>query len=196
MWEASISDLSPGLGQHFQVKQNGQPLTYAEVLRLWAGSAPFRDFFIETLWQTPYPACFWETPPIDIEQVSRRFEFVLGPSPLLNQVRPEAEIFREQFQNSPPGDLVLSFDNLGGDARLVVPRPLQADDDYAHLISFLQNAPRDQMHALWQRVGEEAQKMLNSQTRWISTAGLGVYWLHVRLDTRPKYYRYEAYKRV
>ncbi len=28
---------------------------------------------------------------------------------------------------------------------------------------------------------------------WLSTAGHGVAWLHVRLDTRPKYYRYTPY---
>jgi len=28
---------------------------------------------------------------------------------------------------------------------------------------------------------------------WLSTAGLGVSWLHVRLDTRPKYYRHRVY---
>lgn len=29
---------------------------------------------------------------------------------------------------------------------------------------------------------------------WLSTSGLGVYWLHVRLDTRPKYYNHDEYK--
>lgn len=29
---------------------------------------------------------------------------------------------------------------------------------------------------------------------WLSTSGLGVYWLHMRLDRRPKYYTYEPFK--
>jgi uncharacterized protein DUF6940 len=29
---------------------------------------------------------------------------------------------------------------------------------------------------------------------WVSTAGMGVPWLHVRLDTRPTYYRHAAYR--
>ena len=29
---------------------------------------------------------------------------------------------------------------------------------------------------------------------WISTAGLGVPWVHVRLDRRPKYYQYDRYR--
>jgi len=33
-----------------------------------------------------------------------------------------------------------------------------------------------------------------SRRTWLSTSGLGVGWLHVRLDSRPKYYTYEPYK--
>jgi hypothetical protein len=29
---------------------------------------------------------------------------------------------------------------------------------------------------------------------WLSTAGAGVSWLHVRLDDRPKYYGYRPYQ--
>ena len=29
---------------------------------------------------------------------------------------------------------------------------------------------------------------------WVSTSGLGVYWLHVRLDSYPKYYQHAPYK--
>jgi hypothetical protein len=29
---------------------------------------------------------------------------------------------------------------------------------------------------------------------WVSTAGMGVSWLHVRLDNRPKYYGYKPYR--
>ncbi len=29
---------------------------------------------------------------------------------------------------------------------------------------------------------------------WLSTAGAGVSWLHVRLDTRPKYYHHGPYR--
>jgi hypothetical protein len=30
---------------------------------------------------------------------------------------------------------------------------------------------------------------------WVSTSGLAVPWLHLRLDARPKYYGFEPYKR-
>ena len=31
---------------------------------------------------------------------------------------------------------------------------------------------------------------------WVSTAGAGVSWLHVRLDDRPKYYGYQPYRNL
>jgi hypothetical protein len=28
---------------------------------------------------------------------------------------------------------------------------------------------------------------------WLSTSGLGVAWLHIRLDSTPKYYQHQPY---
>ncbi len=36
--------------------------------------------------------------------------------------------------------------------------------------------------------------MIGHTPLWLSTAGGGVAWLHVRLDSRPKYYGYSPYK--
>ncbi|MDF9799652.1 hypothetical protein OKW21_004915 [Catalinimonas alkaloidigena] len=30
----------------------------------------------------------------------------------------------------------------------------------------------------------------------MSTSGLGVYWLHIRLDSRPKYYQFDPYRKL
>jgi len=35
---------------------------------------------------------------------------------------------------------------------------------------------------------------LSDRPLWVSTSGLGVAWLHVRLDARPKYYQYTPYR--
>jgi hypothetical protein len=49
-------------------------------------------------------------------------------------------------------------------------------------------------HALWRTVGKTLQERIAEQPVWLSTAGGGVSWLHVRLDSRPKYYGYHPYK--
>jgi hypothetical protein len=55
-------------------------------------------------------------------------------------------------------------------------------------------APEPQKHALWMLVGVAMQRRLNNRPVWLSTAGAGVSWLHVRLDDRPKYYGYRPYR--
>ena len=35
---------------------------------------------------------------------------------------------------------------------------------------------------------------VNDKPTWLSTAGMGVAWLHVRLDQRPKYYAHRPYR--
>ncbi len=195
MWTHHKTALSPQYGHQYQFFRDEQGLTYAEVLRLWQADEGFRQYFIQLIRDSGLQASFWETPPISVETLERPFEMVLGPSPGLLRVQPEAATFADQFRSHPAHETVLSFANLGGDAELIVPRPLQPTDDYAHLMRFLHNAPPAQVHALWQEVGQRAEALLSPRPRWISTAGMGVYWLHVRIDTRPKYYRYEPYKR-
>ena len=107
---------------------------------------------------------------------------------------PEIDAFREHFARDEDGDGVVAFDNLGGDATLVVPCPLASPDAYAHLAAFVRKAPAPQVHALFRRVAEESLARLSARPLWLSTAGMGVYWLHVRLDARPKYYRHAPYK--
>ena len=40
-----------------------------------------------------------------------------------------------------------------------------------------------------------ADEVGNDVPVWTSTSGLGVYWLHVRLDSRPKYYQHQPFKK-
>ena len=55
-----------------------------------------------------------------------------------------------------------------------------------------------QLHNFWIAVAETFEDQIShfseNQPMWLSTCGTGVYWLHVRLDTRPKYYSYDEYE--
>jgi hypothetical protein len=59
---------------------------------------------------------------------------------------------------------------------------------------FVRQAPPEQIDALWRVVGEKMHSRLNDRPVWLSTAGGGVAWLHVRLDDHPKYYHYREYR--
>ena len=94
---------------------------------------------------------------------------------------------------------MVSFSNLGKDAILIVPCQLarQSPNSYTHLANFIRLGNESQIKALWQEVARQMQKRLKDKQGkkiWISTCGLGVFWLHVRLDTSPKYYSYNPYR--
>jgi hypothetical protein len=90
---------------------------------------------------------------------------------------------------------VVAFANLRGDALLVVPCPAGDAGAYGHLAAFVREAPEAQRDALWREVGEAMARRVGARPVWLSTAGAGVSWLHVRLDDRPKYYGHEPYRR-
>jgi hypothetical protein len=77
---------------------------------------------------------------------------------------------------------------------LVVPRPLAEASAYTHVARFFRFAPRAQQDELLRVLGTVVPTMLSDRPLWLSTAGLGVAWLHVRLDSRPKYYRFDRYR--
>ena len=82
-----------------------------------------------------------------------------------------------------------AFPNLSGDTVLVVPMPKKGKS-YATLKDFVDNAPMKQQQELWKLVAKESPKKQVKKFGkvWISTHGLGVPYLHVRIASQPKYY--------
>jgi len=180
-----------GRCHRYAVLRDGEPLPYLEAIDLWQSSGPFRSFFTAVLSDSPFAAYRWETPPITSGTVTRPFEFVLVDSPGLARTADSAA-FREHFDSDGQGIVV--FENLGGDATMIVPSPRGLNAAYGHLAVFMREAPNDQIHALWKSLGEAVGPRISDRPLWLSTAGGGVAWLHVRLDSRPKYYAYSRYK--
>jgi hypothetical protein len=180
--------------QKYSVTRYGEPIAYCEVLALWRDDASFREFFNGVLVNSSFAAFRWETPSVTRASACRDFEFVLLRSDGLAG-RVDSKAFTEHFKAAKGSDVV-TFQNLGRDATLVVAAPIGDESTYGHLASFVRDAPNSQRHHLWQAVGEAMQKRLNDAPVWLSTAGYGVSWLHVRLDSRPKYYGYAPYKDI
>jgi hypothetical protein len=191
MWGVRTEELSGSRGLRVSVDLGGQPATFADVLRGWQG-ADFRSLFNAQLATVPYTAFRWETPPVTNTTSTRPFEFVLLDSPGLAQ-RPDPEAFAEHFAGAPEAGVVV-FSNLGRDAVLVVPCPAASPSAYGHLAAFVREAPEPQRQALWQAVGAAMARRMGTRPVWLSTAGAGVSWLHVRLDDRPKYYGFGPYR--
>lgn len=116
--------------------------------------------------------------------------------PALIRMPPDPDPFAGNFEAAGPKADVAAFENLGGDAFLVAPTPRAAPDVYPHMAAFSRMAPLGQRHAFWQAVGRAMSEHLADRPLWLSTSGLGVAWLHARLDTRPKYYTFDPYRRL
>ncbi|MGD1704433.1 DUF6940 family protein [Dapis sp. BLCC M229] len=201
MFDASHEILKESRVHKYTVTDNGKPISYAEVLNLWQSDSDFCAFFISLLSESPFSAYRWETPPITKDTLKRQFEFVLLNSPGLAS-NPDKMTFANYFATDDVNNGIVVFENLGKDAILVVPSPIDSNSSlgetlfsaYSHLAAFIRNAPDAQKYALWRIVGETVQQQISDNPLWVSTAGGGVAWLHVRLDSRPKYYGYNLYK--
>ena len=173
----------------YRLFSNGSAVTYRQALSFWQEKPEFTACFTATLVDSRFQTLRWETPPITRDTVDQPFEYVLLDSPWLDGA-PDTRTFSEHYS----GADVVVFPNLGADAMLVVPAPRDKNSAYTHLSTFLRSAPATQINHLWRTLGQVAQARLSDKPMWISTAGGGVAWLHVRLDSYPKYYGHTPYK--
>jgi hypothetical protein len=192
MWSAQSTKLPDACGSRFTVSFGARLATAAEVIQAWQDDAGFRSQFNAWLAESPFTAFRWETPALTAAAMkSQPFEFVLLNSPSLAR-RPDADAFAEHFACAEDG--VATISNLGGDAIMVVPCPLAKVSAYGHIAAFVRLAPDAQRHALWKAIGDAMARRVGVKPVWLSTAGAGVSWLHVRLDDRPKYYAFGPYR--
>ena len=172
----------------------GQALGVGDALAALAGDRDFRDALRRTLAAAPLRAFFWETPPYSRSALARPWAFVLVEAPMLDGVPAEPRAFAEHYA---PDRRAVAFPNLGGDAWLVAPCPGPDSSHCAHLADFTRAVDADTQDAFWQLVGETAvARAGDDRPVWLSTCGTGVYWLHARLDSYPKYYSHDAYRRA
>jgi len=190
-WSSDTDIVDDGV-RRVSLARDGRPLTYAEVLALWQTDESFLAYLIQLLAAAPYRAFLWETPPVTRATVERGFEFVLVDSPALAEFEPDPHAFAPHFAGAGPD--AVTFANLGGDAVLVAPTPGGEPAAYPHLAAFARRAPAAQQRAFWQAVGRAVAARLSDRPLWLSTSGLGIAWLHARLDRWPKYYAYRPYR--
>ena len=191
MWSVRYEELPAGRGLRFHLERASQPASFAEVITAWRTDAEFRAFFNALLARTPFTAFRWETPGVTSDTLSRLLEFVVLDSPDRDR-QPDPDSLATHFRRAESE--AVTFSNLGRDAILVVPCPLADHPAYGHLAAFVRHAPESQRDALWQAVGEAMARRVSDRPVWLSTAGAGVPWLHVRPDDRPTYYGHAPYR--
>lgn len=182
----------PG-GHHFRLSERGNAISVERYLQLLDDDDAFRHWYTSLLVDKGPDGFFWEHPPFTSDSTGDPVEFVVIQSLFLSSLKAERAPFEEHFRANPDQN-VIAFENLGGDALLIVPAPVGPDEIYPHFASFLKDGPAEQIDSLWQETARQTRQIISDSPRWLSTAGLGVSWVHLRLDTRPKYYRYGPYK--
>lgn len=191
MWQSGIEQLSDST-YRVQLDYRDRKLSFAEVFELWRNNPDFSAFFVSVLAASPFHCYCWETPAQTSRSLDHAFECVLVNRPSID-IAPNTRDFDTYFQGEPSGSIV-QFENLGRDALLVVPTPVDRTRNYSHIAAFTRNAPLEQQCELWRRVGFAMRDRLGEKPVWLNTAGGGVPWLHVRLDNSPKYYRHADYR--
>jgi len=196
MLKASIEIIKPNAISRYHIIDEGKPITCSEAISRLKTDLAFRTFFTHLLAKSPFSAFRWETPALSSETKDQDFQFVLLNTPTFIDRRTDVSTFKSKFTKDDTNWGVIHFANLGGDATMIVPSPRTGSTAYGHLAAFLRHAPINQTDAFWRVTGEEVEKKLSTTPIWISTAGIGVAWLHLRLDSHPNYYGYLPYKQT
>jgi|EP00927_Polykrikos_kofoidii_P075072 hypothetical protein len=171
-----------------------EQLTWAEVIELWSADENFTLFYIGTLASSPYNAFFWECPSTTASRAGDPFQHVTIRNP--NGFPPADPTTFKALRNCTEG--ATSFPSLGGDATLISPCQEGPQDAYGNIAVFVRKASEKQKLALWKELSKTMSRVLaerGPKPTWLSTEGNGVPWLHIRLDSRPKYIHTQWFRR-
>lgn len=193
MIDFEVSEI-PG-GQRLVAVADHEPASWSDVSSALVNDADFRRRLIGHLAGAPFDAFFWECTPVSATSIHRGFEMVLIDAPALGRLSADDSPFADKLDDA-EDELVCVFPNLGRNAVLVVPTPIGHDEAYAHLATFVRGGPAEQVDALLQATASTLRRHLDREQApvWLSTSGLGVAWVHVRLDSRPKYYTHRPFR--
>lgn len=182
-------------GTIYQLHVDGKPLP---LTAFWESvdSDQFIRGYVAALTQVADEEFYWEHPPFHADDQTDAYEVAIVPAPALRSVRSNPSPFRSHFTST---DRVVHFPNRGGDAVLIVPAPElldTGDKDYATIFRFLQNADEELLVDFFKTAFAVARENRPPQgsRAYLSTHGLGVHWLHARVDGRPKYYHMKEYR--
>ena len=177
----------------YRLFRDGENLSYMQVFELLAAG----DSIIETMtnflvdWNQDF---FWEHPQVSSDNYKSNYEVSVIPTAAFDDRVENFSPFKSKFKIT---DQVKVFHNLRKDSLLIVPNTNEASDqNFITLRKFLQTAPNSLITRFWKTIGETMIEQISKNTDYcyLSTHGLGVLWLHVRIDQQPKYYHTKKYK--
>lgn len=174
---------------------SGNLLTFGQVLEMMQDfPLRFNALLRKSVKKTKFDAVFWECKPITKSTISKPFECVfLNAERNFTGKTKNHLTFREVCGNK----VVCATPNRGGNGStmLVIPE-CRPEHDFGHLANFVKSMEPDIQAPFWTLVAEQVRTKLDDKKKvFISTSGLAVNWLHVRIEIVPKYYNFACYKR-
>ena len=177
----------------FRFKNGKNNLSFGEVFVLWINNPEFVQFYKAELIKLDFEAFYWEHPAVKKEFLEKKYECILQRSKPLEHLPINERAFKDHIHLK---EQAVDFMNLGKNARLVVPTKKSDKEIYNHLGKFIRFAEKEQIAEVFKKIGKSMLEEIESQKLiWLNTAGLGVIWLHIRMDTVPKYYKTSTYKK-
>lgn len=177
----------------YKIENQNQVLCFKTVIDLLINSSEFRLELSQVLKQSKFEGFYLEVKPCSTATLENDFEFVTVFGRHFGEFSMDVESFKEHFIDE---EKTLSFKNRRGNSELIVPNNINPECNYAHLAVFLRTATNDEIDDFWKTIGLSYSKSINDKPVWLSTSGLGVHWLHMRIDQKPKYYRYSSFKKM
>ena len=130
-------------------------------------------------------AFFWQTKCITSLKDNYVEEFIENKR---LDIMEENSSFYSNYIKSSTNKYATSFYNLSKTSILIIPIP-RTGKKFTTLKHFIDNASLEHQKKFWKYVSKEIKSFLKQYGQvCISTHGLGVPYLHIRLDQTPKYY--------
>ena len=195
---ANFTPLVENNAVRFRFLINGRRMTQFEAIDGLVNSPAIREAIRLVLVDPDLPeSYFFECPPVlSLEDAhTKDFEFVIIPAPELENCGPaRPDMFSEHFLGLAP---FVAFLSLNKDSVLVSPKPSPENLSFGqHLCSYMRNVSAEEGGQFLEYVGKSLLETAKSKKVYLSTSGLGVYWLHMRLDSKPKYYHHLPYRKM
>eukprot|EP00477_Mikrocytos_mackini_P002256 GAHX01002488.1.p1 GENE.GAHX01002488.1~~GAHX01002488.1.p1 ORF type:complete len:291 (+),score=45.59 GAHX01002488.1:50-922(+) len=189
----------------FILKQDGTEMTFQNIKDLYNGTlngvdgkkvefSPLVNVLRQILAkETKFDAYYFEVIKVQKSELNTKvFEFVLIKTSIKNIQ--DAATFGTKIENSA---LAVVFDSTSSPpAKLVCPH--KGTESYnAHLAIYARNSSDEEFEYTWRLAFKTFFEDIDSagnKVRYLSTHGQAVLWLHIRIESTPKYYHYNEYK--
>ena len=140
----------------------------------------FKKEFVSILRNCTFSAYYFQCDKLNF---NKAFSFTLIDAPELVKIQCDYKTFDKQLKNTCK---VCVFPNLGKNATLIVPNYKIGKNtgvDYRSIATYFKTAGMAALIRLVEAMGDNVY-----ENCYLSTSGLGVHYLHVRIEDTPKYY--------